>query len=96
MTSFLCKCGNEITTGSYPNKSGYRLISEKQFDSLQVPLSQQALDRLYLDAMPCFLCSKCGRIILFKRKPHDAFFYKPDPDEPAGERSSGVGIEGQS
>ena len=65
MTRISCKCGNVIGTGSFPNNSGFRIISELSYDELDTPLESEGASKFFFNGKEMYKCNKCERIFVY-------------------------------
>jgi hypothetical protein len=73
-----CLCGENISTGSFPNDRVYRLVSEVAFDQLEEPPTKKGLDALMLGSDKVIACSRCGRLIVERAGGQREFFVRDE------------------
>lgn len=76
-TWILCPCGNEISTGSYPNPGVSTVVSEHSYDAVLDPVDRDKLEALFFKGRELVECPKCGRIRI--SAPGASRWYAPEP-----------------
>ena len=69
-----CKCGNIISTGSFPNKYVYSVISEKSYDDQEDPFDRTKVAGLFVSGRTLIECEVCGRIMI--QNDSETLYYK--------------------
>lgn len=78
-TWILCPCGNQISTGSFPNPGVNYVVSEQSYDAVPEPADVSKLRRLFLKARELVECGQCGRMLLSTRDGAESDWYAPEP-----------------
>lgn len=72
----LCKCGERIQDGAFPNPYVSRVFSERSYDELDDPINRARLASLFLKSDVIIQCPACGLLILKRTGAGELEFYR--------------------
>ena len=76
----ICPCGNQVSTGPFPEPGTYKIVSGDDYDAIVDPIDRVKLDVFVLRGRALIECPHCGRILIRERGGQQYTSYAREPD----------------
>lgn len=60
----VCRCGERIGTGAFPNPNVGHVVLEEAFDQVQDPIDRKKFSIVFTEGAIIVFCKSCSRVML--------------------------------